>query len=260
MNNMLIYPCWHLLFNMYICRHDVDSFASSQTKISKMKVLIFVALSFLLGTFLTEAQEPSLRFNSTTIPGRVIPYDGLEGCPPADQREAARSEVTANLIALLRSVSFNVSVNVSQYCGRGSWIRVVHINMTDNSQQCPGTFREYSGPVRTCGRRTRSGGSCDSATFSVKGARYNRVCGRVIAYQVGSPGAFYPGISEGQSIDSYYLDGISITHGSPRQHIWSFAASPDERSFVPTRICPCSHPHSLAMTTSVRLVILLVAA
>ena len=117
----------------------------------------------------------------------------------------------------------------------------MHINMTDNSQQCPGTFREYSTPVRTCGRRTTSTGSCDSATFSVNGARYNRVCGRVIAYQIGSPDAFYPGISEGRTIDSYYLDGISITHGSPRQHIWSFAASPTETYTLPNRICPCSH-------------------
>lgn len=202
-----------------------------------MKELIFVALSFLLGAFLTEAQEPLLRYNSTTIPARVISNDGRESCPPADQREAARSEVIANVSALLRTVS----VNVSQYCGRGSWSRVVYINMTDNSQQCPGTFREYSTPVRTCGRRTTSVGSCDSATFSVNGARYNRVCGRVIAYQIGSPDAFYPGITEGRSIDSYYLDGISITHGSPRQHIWSFAASPTETYTLPTRICPCSN-------------------
>ena len=198
---------------------------------------MFVALSFLLGAFFTEAQQPSFRYNSTTIPARVISYNGTGGCPPVEQREAARSEVTANVSALLRTVSFNVS----QYCGRGSWTRIVYINMTDNSQQCPGTFREYSTPLRTCGRRTTSSASCDSATFSVNGARYNRVCGRVIAYQVGLPDAFYPGITQGRSIESYYLDGISITHGSPRQHIWSFAASPTETYTLPTRICPCSH-------------------
>ncbi len=26
------------------------------------------------------------------------------------------------------------------------------------------------------------------------------------------------------TIDQAYVDGLSVTHGSPRQHIWSFAA------------------------------------
>ena len=70
-----------------------------------------MALSFLVGLFLTEAQEPSLRYNSTTIPARVISYDGREVCPPAEQREAARSEITANVSALLRTVLMTVAVD-----------------------------------------------------------------------------------------------------------------------------------------------------
>ena len=40
------------------------------------------------------------------------------------------------------------------------------------------------------------------------------------------------------TIDSYYVDGISITHGPPgsRQHVWTFAAS-----YQPG-YCPCAHP------------------
>lgn len=200
-----------------------------------MKEVIFIF--FLLSTvFPAEAQQSQLRYNATTFPARVIASNGGGSCPPTEQREGVRNEFTTNVSALLRTITFNVSRN----CGSGTWTRIVHINMTDTSQQCPGTFREYSSLVRTCGRRTASSGSCDSATFSVNGARYSRVCGRVIAYQIGSPDAFYPG-STGTGIDSYYLDGISITHGSPRQHIWSFAASPTETYTISNRICPCSH-------------------
>ena len=38
-----------------------------------------------------------------------------------------------------------------------------------------------------------------------------------------------------------YADGITITHGSPRQHIWSFAAGRAEITAVGfDSICPCS--------------------
>ena len=196
---------------------------------SRMK-LIFAVPMFLIGAFFIEAQQSSLRFNSTTIPARLITTNRGEICPPEEQREAVQNEVKTNVSALLR----NVFYNVSQYCGGGSWTRIVYINMTNTSQQCPGTFREYSTPVRTCGRRSGPA-SCDSATFTVNGARYTRVRGRVIVYQVGSPSAFWPFLTSragATSIDGYYLDGISITHGSPRQHIWSFAASPSENTLV----------------------------
>lgn len=192
--------------------------------------LIFAVPMFLIGAFFIEAQQSPLRFNSTTIPARLITTNRGEICPPEEQREAVQNEVKTNVSALLR----NVFYNHSQHCGDGSWTRIVYINMTNTSQQCPGTFREYSTPVRTCGRRSGPA-SCDSATFTVNGARYTRVRGRVIVYQVGSPSAFWPFLTSragATSIDGYYLDGISITHGSPRQHIWSFAASPSENTLV----------------------------
>ncbi len=37
-------------------------------------------------------------------------------------------------------------------------------------------------------------------------------------------------------MDGIYLDGVSITHGSPRQHIWSLAAA---RKHVGNDACPC---------------------
>jgi hypothetical protein len=60
------------------------------------------------------------------------------------------------------------------------------------------------------------------------------VCGRIIGYQFGSPEAY----NTGSSIDSnsHYVDGVSLTHGSSRQHIWTFAAARDEVSGY----CPCS--------------------
>ena len=66
------------------------------------------------------------------------------------------------------------------------------------------------------------------------------MCGRIRGYQFGKTGAFYSSIYQG--INSYYVDGVSLTHGGAgrRQHIWTFAAG---RSEVTARfifsICPC---------------------
>jgi hypothetical protein len=66
------------------------------------------------------------------------------------------------------------------------------------------------------------------------------VCGRIRGYQFGATSAFWGYDALNQGIDSYYVDGISLTHGGAgsRQHIWTFAAGLTE---VDTRfsMCPC---------------------
>ncbi len=41
------------------------------------------------------------------------------------------------------------------------------------------------------------------------------------------------------SIDSYYVDGISLTYGRPRKHIWTFASSLEEIGDHLHSNCPC---------------------
>ncbi len=44
----------------------------------------------------------------------------------------------------------------------------------------------------------------------------------------------------GGLINSTYVDGVSLTHGSPREHIWTFASALDECvSEGPGYNCPC---------------------
>ena len=124
----------------------------------------------------------------------------------------------------------------SVFCGcdeEDGWTRVAYLNMSDPSQQCPTELiRLYNeSEVRACGRKTYS---CDSITFSTIGVSYSQVCGRVIGYQYGSPDSI-----RSQSIDSNYVDGISITHGYPRQHIWTLINGWSE--VQPNwQGCPCS--------------------
>ena len=128
------------------------------------------------------------------------------------------------------------------------WMRVANLDMSNQSQVCPGSLGLVQTPVRTCGRGNSAPG-CSSAFFGSLGVTYSRICGRVIGYQFSSPNAFFahqydPAIT----IDQYYVDGVSITRGSPRLHVWSFAATLDE-SARDRHICPCTHSsHSLPST------------
>ena len=86
---------------------------------------------------------------------------------------------------------------------------------------------------------------CSSTTFSTQGVGYSKVCGKVIGYQYFKTNGFGPSKYTSSLINRTYVDGVSITHGSPQQHIWTFAAAKDE---VVTTIsveytgCPCLHP------------------
>ena len=149
----------------------------------------------------------------------------------------------------------NVYCNMEELCGSGGgWTRLAYLDMTDSTQNCPPGFRPYqSGGVRVCGRANSTVGSCTSVQFPSNGISYSQVCGRVVGYQYASPDAAYPGyftnemygsvIKPAQNdINSYYVDGVSITRGSPRQHVWTLMAGATD-SFPNNDgryLCPCS--------------------
>ena len=134
---------------------------------------------------------------------------------------------------------FLASLNVT-----GGWVRVADLNMTDPNQQCPENLQlSYTDqPIQLCGRRTDSS-SCDSITFTPNGIQYQKVCGRVRGYQFGSPDGFNVfNCPAPCTIDDPYVDGVSVTHGSPRMHIWTYAAGYIEESpsHGLTSTCPCT--------------------
>ena len=112
--------------------------------------------------------------------------------------------------------------------------------LSDPTQTCPPAWSLTSTPRRSCTRPPNAGNlTCYSAMFSTRGVQYTQVCGRVIRYQFEHPGAFFD--SEGKGIDSPYVDGVSLTYGSPRQHVWTFANAIDEYPLNYEHKCPCTN-------------------
>uniref|UniRef100_A0A1X7VM18 Fibrinogen C-terminal domain-containing protein n=1 Tax=Amphimedon queenslandica TaxID=400682 RepID=A0A1X7VM18_AMPQE len=124
----------------------------------------------------------------------------------------------------------------------GGWTRLAYLDMSDSTVNCPSGLRLYqSGGVRACGRPVTSSGSCVSVQFPSNGISYSQVCGRVTGYQYSAPDAV--GIHHGSNQDnlnSYYVDGVSITRGSPRQHVWTLMAANYEMHSIGTLSCPCA--------------------
>ena len=117
-------------------------------------------------------------------------------------------------------------------------MRVADIDMTRPKESCPSGFRKITSSGKTmCGGQSIS---CIGTTFSSHGVPYSRVCGRIIGYQFGRLNGFAQYVdNRGTTIDTYFLDGIVLTYGSPRCHIWSFTAGNTQYK-TDKHGCPCN--------------------
>ena len=116
------------------------------------------------------------------------------------------------------------------------WQRIVDIDIS-RGDNCPsgwtkGTYSGYS----FC-QKSFDGAGCSSATFTTNGITYQKVCGKTRGYQKGHPNnqaAFNT-----LTINSYYVNGLSITYGNPRQHIWTYANGDFDSGAQSNQVCPC---------------------
>ena len=160
-------------------------------------------------------------------------------CQQIKQQQPNSPSGTYVLAATDGTSSYSTYCDMGQLCGSGGgWTRLAYLDMSDATQNCPSALQYFSSAgLRTCGKKNTMGATCDSVQFASNGISYSQVCGRVIGYQYGTPDAVHPNT---QSIDSVYLDGVSITHGeSPRHHIWSLLVGVHSNKTYYDN-CPCA--------------------
>ena len=135
-----------------------------------------------------------------------------------------------------------------QYCdmqlecgGKKGWMKLVNVNVASGNS-CPNGWKNISSPVAACIARSQTAG-CYSTTFSTEKIPYSSVCGMVVGYQQSSTDGFATFHYSTRSINGPYVDGVSITYGTPRKHIWTYAIGNNEKSnYLPQSPsnCPCS--------------------
>ena len=159
-----------------------------------------------------------------------------------DKIEEHDNQITTQLMRMNRSLTEKIVNNSggSKCGGTGGWRRAVYLDMTHPNTSCPSGWQLFTeSSKRTCGRVSAERLTCDSVFFPVSGGPYSQVCGRIRAYQWGLALAFH--YSD--------VDGVTIVHGSPEQHIWTFAAGTWEN--YPgngSNHCPCDDNNLLYKT------------
>ena len=120
-------------------------------------------------------------------------------------------------------------------------MRAAYIDMTNENNTCPqGLNYTVVSSTRMCTRSYTGFYGCSSVTFPTHGVPYTKVCGRVRAYQYWGTHGFL-GYYFGQfRLSDAYVSGLSVTHGSPRNHIWTFAAGLSKNYSDPSFNCPCA--------------------
>ena len=184
-----------------------------------------IMLPFQLYTlaFMAYALQTQPALAAVSYPARVLED---QTCPSEDQRQVIHSQIDSELRTIISQL---------YPCGDPGWTRIAFLNMTDTSNSCPSPWFQVQEFTRSCRKSRPNTAGCASVFYNTSGNSYNRVCGRILGYQQGLTQAF---INSAISIDDVYVDGVSITHGSPRQHIWTFAAGRAETNYL-NYSCPC---------------------
>ena len=224
--------CWHVTVSVIVLHSSTSSLPTLTSK--------RVAEHVLLSTFVSSFSE---RLNKNSTIGLIHHHMAEDLIDNSLQIHVLTFIKIMHpsgyywLNAGLQPKQVYCSINENPCCNDSDakWMRIAYLNMSHPTAQCPHPWRELDSPIRTCRRQFNT--SISSVNYSSYGIPYSTVCGRIIAYQFGSPEAFSGYIYQNQTtIDKPYVDGISITYGKhPRNHIWTFAAA--KSNF---HNCPCT--------------------
>ena len=116
-------------------------------------------------------------------------------------------------------------------CGghKGGWMRIADLD-TSRGDDCPSGWTKITTPVAACIAPSNNAG-CYPTNFSTLSIPYSKVCGMAVGYQKESTDGFgLFAANPSQSINGPYVDGISITYGTPRKHIWTYAIGVSENN------------------------------
>lgn len=116
----------------------------------------------------------------------------------------------------------------------GGWMRIARRNFTDGNP-CPGDWISYVGSNGLNYCTTPDGVPQAQWRINPK-CPYSEVNGYILGDQKGLCEAF-TGASQETSIKDNYVDGVSITYGNPKQHLYTYAVGREEKARLES--CEC---------------------
>ena len=127
----------------------------------------------------------------------------------------------------------------STYCNiTGPWTKLTSWKLSTIDLRCPSGLQLFvNETVYACGIPEGSSSGCHSLPLFSSPVPYTMVCGKMKGYQKGSDDAFH---FQNPTINDPYVDGVSITRGTPRQHVWTYVIGVQENVDNTLNQCPCN--------------------
>ena len=201
-------------------------------------ILIIILIAALAGSEVM-AQEKVCSTICTTL-GMLESSPG-KSCDDIYQNNKASRGVSGLYWINTTNGIHQVYCNMELQCGghKGGWTRVVQFD-TSQGDPCPTGWTLITTPGANPRNVCRSGNfvGCHSTIFTTYNTSFYKICGQVRGYQKGNTNAFQTSV---ESIDEAYVDGVSITLGDPRKHVWTYAIGSSDSAFEDAiRYCPCA--------------------
>ena len=206
-----------------------------------MSYIIIVALA-ILGTSLVVAQDDTC----STRYGFDIDLPGTSCADIYNKNPISHGK--SGYYVLKTDHLFFAYCDMELDCGgiKGGWMKIADLD-TKSGDTCPSGWTSYNS---YCIGGQAAG--CYSAIFPTVSTSYSKICGKVSGYQHKTMDSFYPSayaygrgkgyipVTSSRSLDGVYVDGISVTSGNPRKHVWTYAARSSDVQSDQEYNCPCA--------------------
>ena len=181
--------------------------------------------------------EPQCSGHGTTVDNPATSCKEIHDCNPTAPSGYYWINTTTGPLQVYCQMDTNSCGDIT-----GGWMRAAYIDMTNENNTCPqGLNYTVVNSTRMCTRSDTGWRSCSSVTYPTHGVSYTKVCGRARGYQFQYTPTFYGYTHAGETtLNSSYVSGLSVTFGSPKNHIWSFAAAYSQDYSI---TCPCAYPN-----------------
>ena len=209
-----------------------------------MKVVIIAALGFL---YHLVAAEDKVCSNFCSSIGMLQSNLG-KSCNDIYQINKASRGASGNYWITTTTGVHQVYCDMELECGghKGGWMRIADLD-TSRGDNCPTgwtkiTTNDAEQPSIDVCRSPSDDAGCYPTLFTVNGGSYHKICGKARGYQRSTIDAF-GGPRDGTNAKNIndYVDGLSITLGIPRKHVWTYAAGFAESGDASyTHFCPCA--------------------
>jgi len=203
-------------------------------------IAVWIIIAILVGSVGNLAVAEQVCSNFCSSLGMVQSNPG-KSCNDIYEINKASRGVSSYYWVTTSTGEHQVYCDMELQCGghKGGWMRVANLD-TSTGDACPSDWIDITTPNPSIPVCQADGTGCTPTVFTVNGTNYSKICGKIRGYQKGRPDSFISfGTAAHTSINEPYVDGVSITTGTPRKHVWTYSAGNDDDTDFANN-CPCA--------------------